>query len=437
MARIFIQLLAFLCVGTCCHAENWWPQFRGPGGQGHAEARDIPLKWSEKENIRWKSALPGQGHSSPVVMGDQIWLTTALQEEATPEQQAKRKAGIPNGQSFHVAGKVSLHALCISLRNGSILHNIKVFDIEEPETVHGINSYASPSAVLEPGRAYVHFGTYGTACLDSDSGEILWTCRFPIKHFVGPGSSPVLVDDLLVIPCDGADKQFVVAVNKANGNDAWKQDRPPMRTDDGDRKKSFCTPLVIDVQGQTQVVIPGSQWIVAYDPKSGHELWRIDHGDGFSVVPRPVADERRLFFSTGFSRPAMVAVKLGGTGDITDSHVEWRTSRQAPNMPSPLLVGDRLYTASDGGVAVCLNAETGDLIWQNRLGGNYSASPLLVGDRIYFFNREGLTTVIEDSGKRPDALAENRLDGAIFATPAAIDGELILRTETHLYAIGK
>jgi hypothetical protein len=210
-----------------------------------------------------------------------------------------------------------------------------------------------------------------------------------------------------------------------------------MTTDVGDFKKSFSTPLVIRYNDQTQVVIPGSQWIVAYDPVSGSPRWQVDHGRGFSVVPRPVASDSHLYFSTGFSRPEIVAVRLGGAGDVTQSHVDWRLGRQAPTMASPLLVGNRLYTVSDGGVAVCLDAQSNNLHWQERLGGNFSASPMLADDRIYFFNREGKTTVVTDNGEKPEVLAENQLDGAIFATPAALDGELILRTESHLYAIGK
>lgn len=437
MTRASCFLLAFLGFNLTSWAGNSWPQFRGPDGQGHSGAVNLPLRWSESQNIRWKVPLPGQGHSSPVVMGDQIWVTAALQETASEEELRRRTADLPNGEDFRLASNVSLRALCVDRRSGSILRDIEVDNIENPDPVHLINSYASPTPVLEPGRVYVHFGTYGTACIDTDSGEFLWKRKFPIQHNVGPGSSPVLVGDALIIPCDGSDRQFVVAVNKVTGETIWEHDRPPLRATNGDYKKAFSTPLVIDWQGQTQVVIPGAQWVVAYEPASGNPIWRLDHGDGFSVVPRPVANGSHLFFSTGFTRPEMVAVRLGGTGDVTATHVDWRLARQAPTMPSPLLVGNRLYTTSDGGVAVCLDAATGDVRWQKRLGGNYSASPLLADDRLYFFNREGLSTVITDAGDSSQVVAENELDGTIFATPAALDGELILRTETHLYAIGE
>ena len=437
MTRSFVFLLAFLGFNITSQGGDNWPQFRGPDGQGHSGAVNLPTTWSESQNIRWKVPLPGQGHSSPVVMGDQIWVTAALQETASEEELRRRTADLPNGDDFRLASNVSLRALCVDRRSGSILRDIEIDNVKNPDPVHLINSYASPTPVLEPGRVYVHFGTYGTACIDTDSGEILWRCKFPLQHNVGPGSSPVLVGDALIIPCDGSDRQFVVAVNKITGETIWERDRPPLRATNGDYKKAFSTPLVIDWQGQTQVVIPGAQWVVAYEPASGNAIWRLDHGSGFSVVPRPVASDSHLFFSTGFTRPEMVAVKLGGTGDVTATHVDWRLARQAPTMPSPLLVGNRLYTTSDGGVAVCLDAATGDVHWQKRLGGNYSASPLLADDRLYFFNREGLTTVIIDGDDGPEVVAENPLEGAIFATPAALDGELILRTETHLYAIGE
>ncbi|MEX2171255.1 MAG: PQQ-binding-like beta-propeller repeat protein [Pirellulales bacterium] len=437
MTRVVSLLLPILGFSLASQAGDSWPQFRGPAGQGHSGAANLPFKWSESENIRWKIALPGQGHSSPVVMGDQIWVTTAVHEAGSDDELARKTADLSGGTEFRLARNLSLRALCVDRRSGSVLRDIEVFSVAEPDQVHAINSYASPTPVLEPGRVYVHFGTYGTACLDTDSGDILWKRTFPLQHNVGPGSSPVVVGDALIIPCDGADRQFVVAVDKATGETMWERDRPPSRAKNGDFKKSFSTPLVVDWQGQTQVVIPGSQWIVAYDPATGNAIWQVDHGDGFSVVPRPVASESHLFFSTGFSRPEVVALKLGGTGDVTATHVDWRLARQAPSMASPLLVANRLYTVSDGGVAVCLDAATNQVHWQERLGGNYSASPLLADDRIYFFNREGLSTVLTDNGDKPEVVAENELDGAIFATPAALDGELLLRTESHLYAIGE
>lgn len=437
MTRILLSLGISLSLNVAAQAGDTWPQFRGPGGQGHVDAMDVPLEWSETENIRWKTPLPGHGHSSPVVAGNQIWVTTAITKPASEEERIRRTAGLPNQDDFELAGELSLHAICIDRRTGSILRDLELFTIEDPDPVHAINSYASPTAILEPGRVYVHFGTYGTACLDSDSGKVLWKKRFPIAHNVGPGSSPAIVGDLLIVPCDGADKQFVVALDKTTGDVVWERERPPIRSKNGDQRKSFCTPLAIDWQGQTQIVVPGSQWIVAYEPQSGDELWRLDFGSGYSVVPRPVASDSHLYFSTGFNRAEIVAVKLGGQGDITESHLDWRVARQAPTMPSPLLIGDRLFTVSDGGVAVCLDAATGEIHWQKRLGGNYSASPLLIDNRIYFFNREGLATILTDGPTKPEVVAENELDGAIFATPAVLDGEIILRTETHVYAIGK
>lgn len=437
MTRATLVLLATLSLHAASRAGDNWPQFRGPDGQGRSGAVNLPVRWSESENIRWKTAVPGHGHSSPVVMGDQIWFTTAVHEKGSQDDLADLTASLDPGTDFQLATNLSLRAICVDRRSGSILRDFELFHVDRPDQVHAINSYASPTPVLEPGRLYVHFGTYGTAAIDTDSGEILWRRTFPLQHNVGPGSSPVVVGDALIIPCDGADKQFVVALNKATGDTLWQRDRPPIRAEVGDLRKSFCTPLAIDWNGKMQVVVPGSQWVVAYDPTTGSPIWQVDHGSGFSVVPRPVASDSHLFFSTGFTRPEIVSVKLGGSGDITESHVDWRLARQAPTMASPLLVGNRLYTVSDGGVAVCLDAATSDVHWQERLGGNFSASPLAAEDHIYFFNREGKSIVIKDNGEKPEVIAENELDGAIFATPAALDGELILRTETHLYAIGE
>lgn len=432
-----VRFLVFnfvLFLASAALAENW-PQFRGPTQQGVVPSGKAPTAWGEDENLRWKVALPGRGWSSPVVWGDQIWLTTAIEELASSEEIAARSED-GKSKGYALADLLTLRAICVDKSSGRIVHNVKLFETDRAVAIHSLNSYASPTPVVEQGRLYCHFGTYGNACVDTNTGEVLWRRVLPLEHYVGPGSSPVVWEDLLLLTYDGADQQYVIALDKVTGEKVWKQDRPPLRTTNPDFRKSYCTPLIVeDSQDGDLAIIPGAQWLVAYEPATGAERWRLDHGNGFSLVPRPVANQDHLYFATGFAGDEMLAVELGGSGDVTDTHLVWRSKRQTPKQPSPILAGDRLFTVSENGVGVCLDAKTGDEIWKKRLGGTYSASPLRVGDRLYFFSREGKTTIVHNQPAGPEIERTNELEGRIMATPAVVDGVMYLRTAEHLYAI--
>ena len=336
---------------------------------------------------------------------------------------------------MNTVASIDLWAIQLDAATGDIVREVKLFHIDDPDPIHGLNSYASPSPVLADGRCYCHFGSFGTACVDCTSGEVVWRNALSLEHMVGPGSSPVVHDDLLIIPCDGCDRQFVAALHLATGKTAWKTPRPPIRKEDGDLRKAFCTPLVIEVDGVEQAVIPGAQWFIAYDPHTGKELWRVDHGSGFSNVPRPVFDGQNVFLCTGFGPTELWAVDPRGRGDVSATHVAWKaTGKRIPTQPSPALVDGRLYLVNDTGVASCYDATSGELVWIKRVSGNFSASPLAADGRVYFCNREGITTIVE-AGDKYVELAKNRLDGSIMASPAATDGDLLLRTDTHLYRI--
>lgn len=432
----FVVLIA-VTASPGASAEEW-PQFRGPDGSGVVADAELPLHWSETTGIRWKTAIPGRGWSSPVCADGKIWLTTAEERKLTDaEREAlhKKYGSHPLASVMESAASVSLSAVEIDGASGQVLRQVKLFDVENPQPIHGLNSYSSPTPILADGKCFCHFGRYGTACFDVASGKVLWRRTLEIDHMVGPGSSPELVGDVLIIPCDGGDKQFVAALDAATGAVRWQVDRPPLRAPDADSRKAFCTPLAIEVGGRTMVVIPGAQWFVAYDPQSGDEIWRIDHGAGFSNVPRPVFDGKTAYLCTGFMRGQLWAVRPDGHGDVSDTHVEWKTTEQVPTMPSPVVVGNRLYMISDSGVASCLDAATGKNIWRERIGGNFSSSPLLGAGRVYFTSQDGRTTVVAASDKF-EKLAENSLDGQLMASPAVVDGDLILRTDSHLYRVG-
>jgi outer membrane protein assembly factor BamB len=432
----FWLVLVFVSAGAASAADVW-PQFRGPTGQGEALEERLPLEWSESEGIKWKTPLPGRGWSSPVIADGRIWVTAAEEHEADEAQRAEILSAVekvPVRNQMVAFSSVTLKAIEVDLARGKILRQVKLFEPQAPPPIHQLNTYASPTPVLADGRLYCHFGTFGTACVDTETGEVVWRRELALRHIVGPGSSPVLYEKLLIITSDGGDRQYITALDAATGETVWEKDRPPIREADPDNRKAFSTPLLIEAGGRPQAVIPGAQWFVAYDPASGDELWRVDHGPGFSNVSRPVFDGRFLFLNTGFGKPQLWAVRPDGTGDVSDTHVVWRETQQIPAMSSPALSGGRIYVISDGGVASCLDAETGKTLWRERVAGKYSASPLVGAGRVYFSSHEGRTTVVEDSDEFK-VLARNELDGMLMASPAAVEGDLVLRTDSSLYRV--
>ena len=428
--RIAPLILAAIISASASAAE--WPEWRGPGGQGHASAKGLPTVWSETSGVAWKSAITGRGWSSPVIDGKQIWITTAIETPTKPEDAARRLKKNTGDQPLTMLEQVELRAVCVDRDTGRIIHDVPLLTEREPQGVHALNSYASCSPVIEGGRLYCHFGTFGTACVDTAKGALVWkNTDLHIQHENGPGSSPVLWKNLLIFHLDGSDTQFLVALDKATGKLAWKTDRSGAMNTNPQLKKSYGTPIVIESGGKAELISPAADWLYAYDPAIGRELWKLPFGRlGFSITPRPVTGHGMIFMSTGFMKPEMIAVKLGGTHDIA-----WRYAKGAPTMPSPLLVGDELYFVSDAGVITCLDAKTGAEIYKERLGGDYSSSPIFADGKIYIGSRTGLVTVIQP-GKKFETLGKNQLPGKIMATPAALDGALFIRTDEALFRIG-
>lgn len=379
-----------------------WPQFRGPTGQGVSDEKGLPLTWSETKNVRWKVAIPGRGWSSPVIQGDRIWLTTATEE-----------------------GK-SLRAMAVDRNTGAILQNVEVFHLKSGKLTNSKNSFASPTPVVEGDRVYLHFGAFGTACI-TQSGEIVWKTRLEYDNGQhGTGGSPVIYEDLLILSCDGNDVQFVVALDKATGKVRWKKMR--------EGYQAYTTPLVVSLPGGDQVISPGALRAIAYEPRTGKEIWQVKYGEGFSNVPRPVYGDGLVFICTGFQQASLLAIKPDGHGDITKSKIEWRLDRGVPLTPSPLLVGNELYMVSDNGIATCVDAKTGQELWRARLGGNHSASPIYADGKIYFLSEEGESVVIAP-GRELKHLATNQLEGPTLASMAVSSGSLFIRSATHLYRI--
>ena len=420
-----VFIAAILAAGYT-RAEQDWPQFRGPHGDGTSAARHVPLTWSESNNIAWKVAVPGRGRSSPVVMRDRVWLTTAL-------EQGVIRTNIKS-DDMQTAEHVTLQAVCLDAKQGKELWRTTLFEVDKPAPVHWFNSWATPSPVIEKGRLYCDFGTFGTACLDARDGKILWQTCLPLDHQVGPGSSPVLWRDLLVLVRDGRDAQYVAALDKRSGRIVWKTDRPPIDTSNRDLKKCFTTPLLIASGKGTQLFSPGARWVVSYDPDTGKELWRLRHGEGFSIGSCPVFSRDLAIFGTGCMRAQFLAVNVDRTGEIPATNVAWRITQQVPVMSSPTVAGDDIYWVSDEGMGSCADARTGEIYWQKRVGGRTFASPLNAEGRVYFFAQDGKTTVIR-AGRQFEKLAENQIQGPVVATPAIVDGTIFLRSDSHLYRI--
>jgi outer membrane protein assembly factor BamB len=418
--RALVRIIAILLAVPSVHAE--WPQFRGADGLGRSPSRNLPLTWSEGRNVRWKIAIHGRAWSSPVVLDNQVWVSTAS----------------PDGRR--------LSAIALDRDTGRTLRDIELFRVDRPQYAHPFNSYASPTPVIEPGRIYVTFGSPGTAAIDTRTGKVLWERRdLECNHHRGAGSSPILFGNLLIMHFDGSDVQYVVALDKRTGKTVWRTDRsidfkdlgPDGKPkDQGDLRKAYSTPHIVNVDGRPILVSLGSMAMYGYEPTTGKELWRLEDRSGFSSSTRPVIGHGLVFFPTGFPAGDLVAVRLASRNDIKDPQVAWRFARGAPEKPSLVLAGDLIIMVDDGGIATSVEAKTGEMVWRARVGGTHSASPLLADGRVYFFDEDGKTTVIQ-AGRSFKMLAENKLDEGFMASPAVAGQTLFLRTRTHLYAIAE
>jgi outer membrane protein assembly factor BamB len=431
MTHLRITLLSIALIAPRLGAEEAnWPEFRGPNGNGTSASTNLPLHWSEQQNIKWNTPIHDRAWSSPVIWGDQIWLTTAT----------------TNGQE--------LFAVCIARDTGKVVRDLKLFDVAKPQYCIPFNTYASPTPAIEAGRVYVSFGAPATACLDTQTGKLLWARRdVECNHFRGAGSSPIIHSNLLFLNFDGSDHQFVIALDKQTGRTVWQttrsidfQDLGPDGKPDGagDWRKAFATCQVAAFGGQPILLSQGSKALYAYVPSSGDELWRVEERTSYSGATRPVSGHGLVFVPSGFASGQVLAIRPGKPGENLDAkapqptgmqlQVVWKTSRNAPKKPALLLLGDLLYAIEDNGVATCWEALTGNAVWSERIGGHYSASPLAAGGRIYLFSEDGKTTVLA-AGREFKKLAENQLGDGFMASPAVSGEALFLRSRTQLYRL--
>jgi len=409
-------LIAFIILMTVAiapaDAADNWPEFRGPTGDGHSGAKNLPLKWSETKNVKWKTEIHDKGWSSPVVWGKQVWMTTAAK----------------NGRQCF--------AVCVDLDTGKVIHDTKVFDVEKPIKINSLNSHASPTPAIEAGRVYVHYGTYGTAALDTSTGKILWQRRdLQCQHHMGAGSSPIIHNGKLIFNVDAVDVQYVIALDAKTGKTDWKTDRSIDYTSVHRYcRKAFSTPTVVKTPGRPELVSPCAMGLFAYDPVTGKELWKVRH-KGWSMIARPLSGQGLVFAVIDFDNPQLYAIRPGGKGDVTRSHFAWKLTKDVPATSSQLLIDGLIYMVSDKGMASCVEAKTGKVVWTEELGGKFLASPIYGAGRIYLFNKNSQTTVIAP-GREFKKLAVNSLgDTTVQATPAVTGDALLIRTGDHLYRI--
>jgi outer membrane protein assembly factor BamB len=414
MRKLLILICLFIGLQPSrAQTADSWPSFRGPFDNGYSAARHVPLHWNDSTNVVWKTAIPGRGWSSPVLLNKKLWMTTAS----------------PDGKEYRVIG--------VHSETGKIVHDVKVFEVVPTQETHPLNSFASPTPVVEAGRVYVHFGTYGTACLDTESGKVLWQrTDIHCDHGVGPGSSPIVYKDLLILTMDGMDFQFLEALDKKSGRTVWKKSRI---IDFGDLTpdchKAFSTPIVAKVDGIDQLISAGPHVLEAYQPLTGELIWKVRY-EGFSTSVRPVIGNGMIFINTGFGQSWLMGIRLGGKGDMTDQSIVWSGKKNMTARSSQLYIDGLLYMVNTAGQAKCIDASTGVEIWTQRVGLESSASPVYADGRIYTSDESGLTTVFAP-GRTFTKIAENTMPDGCMASMAVVDGGIFMRTKTMLYRIGR
>ena len=410
-------LAAFTLNAQQTHSN--WTHFRGSGLNGISTGSEFPLSWNDSTNVSWKASIEGKGWSSPVVLNKQVWLTTASKE------------------------KKEMRAICLDLESGEELHNMLVFTPEKLFRIHAINSYATPTPAIEEGRVYVHFGRYGTACINTATGEKIWErTDLQCEHIQGPGSSLLIYRDKLIVHMEGTDVQHILALDKDTGKTLWIAERPKKLYDQMPNigKKAFITPIIMQVKGHDLMISNGSTVCIAYDPQTGKEIWRITQGDD-STISMPVEGDGLVFFYTSFvtgedgkKYAELFAVDPNGEGDIGETHIRWRMKAPILQLSTPVVVDGMLYTVDAKGVFYCLQASDGKVHWSENLKGKFHSSPLYANGHIYVSSTRGETMVYK-AGPELERVSKNTLKGEIWATPALVDGAILIRTSEFLYRI--
>ena len=402
--------------------EKNWTQFRGSNLNGMAISENIPLKWDESV-IKWKTAIHDKGYSSPVVYNNQIWVTTATTD-----------------------GK-KLYAVCLDYQTGKIIYDLLVFTPEVVEGKHSLNTYASPTPCIEKDKVYVHYGSMGTACINTADGSIVWKrTDLKCKHVQGPASSPIIYKDMLILHFEGTDVRFIVALDKTNGQTIWRSDRPaePYEPLQEIGRKAYITPIIVNVKGRDMLISDGSAVCIAYDPNTGREIWRVVDG-AESTIAMPFTENGVVFWYAGYmvaddgsKYTNMLAVNPDGSGDITRTNVIWKKRDELSRNHSltPVIKDGLIYTVNTFNKLMCIDAASGEEVWSKHLLSNYDASPIYVNGNIWFFSVKGEVLTIKE-GRKYEVIASNKMESGIWATPAVLRNSIIVRTQNYLYRIAQ
>lgn len=419
-AKFYLAGLLILFAHSSRAQSDNWTHFRGNNLDGISADQNPPVKWSETENILWKTAIPGRGWSSPVVLNNQAWVTTATDD-------GRRMSG-----------------LCLDLVSGKMIYNLGLFAPDSVYGKHSINSYATPTPCIEDGFVYLHFGTYGTACVDTRNGGVVWKrTDLHCDHVQGPGSSPILYKDLLILHLEGTDVQYLVALNKKTGETVWKTERPAKLYEPllPIGRKAYITPLIVHVGGRDLLISNGSAMCAAYDPETGQEVWRIVQGED-STIAMPFAENGVVYFFTSFvTDPSgdkyaeLLAVNPDGAGDIGATNILWRMKMPILQLLTPVVKNGLIYSVDTKNMLCCIDAKTGQEVYSVKLKQKYNSSPVCVGDCVYFTSVRGETMVVKE-GREFQLVAENKLLGEVYATPALVGNSIVFRTDAALYRIG-
>jgi outer membrane protein assembly factor BamB len=431
-----LALVALFSLTTIGSAANW-PQWRGPDGSGISTEKNLPAEWTPTKNIKWKTPIAGRAHSSPIVWGNKIFLTTAIEGEVVPG--AKAMKHLSEGKEFLHPDSVgadhkhTFEVIALDRHSGKILWESVAWEGTPYDNRHRKSSYAASTPTTDGKLVYAFFGTEGLYAYDFN-GKPVWKASLGNLGTVGmgTGTSPILYENLVIVQCDeeNGESSFIVALDKQTGREVWRTARKV--------QVSWSTPILVRTAKRTELITSGTELVISYDPATGKELWR-NKGVESNAIPSPVANSEMVFLVAGFPAKIAMAIKLGGSGDLTGTpNVPWTYAKGTAYVPSPILYGDYLYLTTDRGILTCIDAKTGEVKYEGGripIPATFTASPVAFEGKILMTSEDGDTFIVK-AGPKHEILGTNSIGEAVYASPAIADGRIFIRGEKNLYCIG-
>lgn len=434
--RISLALLVISSLTTVGSAANW-PQWRGPDGSGISNEKNLPAKWTPTTNIKWKAAIPGRGHSSPIVWGNRVFVTTAVEGDVVSGAKAvKHMAGdkeFLHPDSIGADRKHQFKVIALNRESGKVLWEAVAWEGTPYDNRHRKSSYAASTPATDGKLVYAFFGTEGLYAYDFN-GKLAWKAQVGnlANLGMGTGTSPILFENLVIVQCDedNGEGSFIVALDKKTGKEAW---RTPRKI-----QISWSTPLLVKTATRSELIASGTETVISYDPATGKELWR-HKGVESNAIPSPVANSDMVYLVAGFPAKIAMAIKLGGSGDLTGTpNVPWKYAKGTAYVPSPILYGDYLYLTTDRGILTCIDAKTGEVKYEGGripIPATFTASPVAFEGKILMTSEDGDTFIVK-AGPKHEVLGTNSIGEPVYASPAVADGRIFIRGEKNLYCIG-